>query len=55
MHWHRINRIHSTIGFLILKQKWEDFYSKTLFTFTLSGEAETGASGGQPARNNLTK
>src|SRR5690606_34338649 len=47
-------RKHGAIGFMTPMKKWEDFYSKTIFTFTLSGEAETGSAGGQPVRNNLT-
>ncbi|MCO5286978.1 MAG: IS3 family transposase [Chitinophagaceae bacterium] len=54
MHWYNFKRRHGAIGFMTPMKKWKDFYSKTLFTFTLSGKAETGSAGGQPARNNLT-
>src|SRR5690606_801498 len=53
MHWYNFKRKHGAIGFMTPMKKWEDFYSKTIFTFTLSGEAETGSAGGQPVRNNL--
>ena len=54
MYWYNFKRKHGAIGFMTPVRKWEDFYRKTFFTFTLSGEAEAGNAGEQPVRNNLT-
>jgi hypothetical protein len=61
MHWYNFRRKHGAIGFMTPVKKWEEFYQKTLFTFTLSGEAEADHAGEpacsadrQPVRNNLT-
>lgn len=54
MHWYNFKRKHGAIGFMTPVRKWEEFYQKTLFTFTLSGEAEAGNAGKQLARNSLT-
>ena len=34
-------------------EKWEAFYREMLHKFALSGQAEAGNAGEQPARNNL--
>lgn len=54
MHWYNFKRKHGAIGFITPMKKWEAFYRKLLSTFALSGQAEAGNAGEQPARNNLT-
>lgn len=54
MHWYNYRRKHGAIGFITPMQKWDKFYRETLATFALSGKAESGNAGEQPARNNLT-
>ena len=54
MHWYNFKRKHGAIGFMTPMEKWEAYYRKRWVTFTLSGQAEAGNAGEQPARNNLT-
>lgn len=53
MHWYNFKRKHGAIGFITPMEKWEAFYQEMLATFTMSGQAEAGNAGEQPARNNL--
>lgn len=54
MHWYNCKRKHGAIAFMTPMKKWEAFYREVLSTFALSGQAEAGNAGEQPARNNLT-
>ncbi len=54
MHWYNFRRKHGQIGMTTPVKKWEAYYRKIFSTFALSGQAEAGNAGEQPARNNLT-
>jgi len=53
MHWYNYNRKHGAIGYVTPMEKWEEIHPKNISTFALSGQAEAGNAGEQPARNNL--
>lgn len=54
MHWYNTLRRHGTLNDQTPQKKWDEYYRKMLITFTLSGQAEAGNAGAQPARNILT-
>jgi len=54
MRWYNTLRRHGSLDDQTPQQKWDAFYREKLFTFAWSGQAEAGAAGEQPARNNLT-
>lgn len=54
MRWYNSKRKHGAIGFITPMEKWEAFYRQILHTFVLSGQAEAGNAGEQPARNSPT-
>jgi transposase InsO family protein len=54
MRWYNTKRRHGSLNDRTPQQKWDEFYRENLFTFALSGQAEAGNAGEQPARNNLT-
>jgi len=51
MHWYNFRRKHGAIDFMTPMQKWDAFYREMLSKFALSGQAEAGNAGEQPARN----
>ncbi len=53
MHWYNTLRRHGSLRDQTPQQKWDKYYQKMLFTFALSGQAEAGNAGAQPARNIL--
>lgn len=54
MLWYNCVRRHGALHNQTPQQKWDEYYRKILFTFALSGQAEAGNAGEQPARNILT-
>ncbi len=53
VYWYNFKRKHGQIGMTTPVKKWEAYYRKMFSTFVLSGQAESGNAGEQPARNNL--
>lgn len=57
LEWYNHSRKHGSIGRIPPQKKWDEYEKKKTITqiiFALSGKAETGNAGEQPARNNPT-
>lgn len=57
LEWYNRSRKHGSIGRITPQEKWDEYEKKKILAriiFALSGKAEAGNAGEQPARNNLS-